>query len=123
VHRRRATQVQVKIDTEPALLEMAQAVPCGLIVNELLTNALKHAFPEGRQGRIKVAFGSDETQWRLEVSDDGMGLPADIDSQNVNSMGLQLIHLLVQQLGGNLNVVRNSGTQFVISFPRNSLSD
>ena len=122
VHRQRATQVRVEMDTESALLEMAQAVPCGLIVNELLTNALKHAFPNGRQGRIKVAFGSDETRWRLEVSDDGIGLPPDIDPQNVNSMGLQLIHLLVQQLGGGLGVVRDSGTQFVITFPRNSRS-
>ena len=122
VHRRRASQVRVEIEIESGMLEMAQAVPCGLIVNELLTNALKHAFPEGRQGTIKVSFGSDETHWRLEVCDDGIGLPTDIDLQNVNSMGLQLIHLLVQQLGGSLNVVRDSGTQFIISFPQDSPS-
>ncbi|HWE86811.1 MAG TPA: chemotaxis protein CheB [Terracidiphilus sp.] len=119
VHRQRATRVRVKIETESALLEMAQAVPCGLIVNELLTNALKHAFPEGRQGNVKISFGSDETHWRLEVSDDGIGLPADVDLQNVNSMGLQLIQLLVQQLNGSMNVVRDSGTQIAISFPQN----
>jgi two-component system CheB/CheR fusion protein len=119
VHRQRASLVQVEIDTESALLEMSQAVPCGLIVNELLTNALKHAFPDGRQGKIKVSFGAYENNWRLEVSDDGIGLPAEIDPQNMNPMGLQLIQLLVQQLGGTLNVVRNSGTQCIISFPRN----
>ena len=122
VYRQRATQVGVEIETESVLLEMAQAVPSGLIVNELLTNALKHAFPDGRPGRIKISFGSNQTDWRLEVSDDGIGLAADIDPENVNSMGFQLIQLLVQQLSGTLNVVRNSGTQFVISFPRNSPS-
>jgi two-component system CheB/CheR fusion protein len=122
VHRQRATQVRVEIRTESVLLEMAQAVPCGLIVNELLTNALKHAFPDGRQGNIRVSFSSDETHWRLEVSDDGIGLSTDIDLENANSMGLQLIQLLVQQLNGSMNVVRDSGTQFIFSFPRNPRS-
>jgi two-component system, sensor histidine kinase PdtaS len=63
-------------------------------VNELLTNALKHAFPEGRSGRIKVPFSSDQANWRLKVTDDGIGLAADIDPGNVNSMGFQLIQLL-----------------------------
>lgn len=122
VHRQRATQVRVEIKTESVLLEMAQAVPCGLIVNELLTNALKHAFPDGRQGNIKVSFSSDEIHRRLEVSDDGVGLSTEIDLGNANSMGLQLIQLLVQQLNGSMNVVRDSGTQFIIGFPRNSRS-
>jgi len=120
VHRRHATQVEVEIHTESVLLDMTQAVPCGLIVNELLTNALKHAFPEGRSGRIKVAFGSDQANWQLEVTDDGIGLAADIDPGNVNSMGFQLIQLLAQQLGGSLDVVRAAGTRFIINFPRDA---
>jgi two-component system CheB/CheR fusion protein len=118
VHSQLATEVRVEIEAESVHLEMAQAVPCGLIVNELLTNALKHAFPEGRPGKIKIAFGSDETQWRLEVSDDGIGLPVEVDPENANSMGLQLIQLLVQQLSGSLNVVRDSGTRLIINFPQ-----
>jgi len=120
VYRRHATQVEVEIHAESMLLDMTQAVPCGLIVNELLTNALKHAFPEGRSGRIKVSFGSDQANWRLEVTDDGIGLAADIDPGNVNSMGFQLIQLLAQQLGGSLDVVRAAGTRFIINFPRNA---
>jgi len=118
VHRQRATRVEVEIDAESVLLDMTQAVPCGLMVNELLTNALKHAFPEGRPGKIKVSFRSDQTDWRLEVSDDGIGMPAKIDPRNVNSMGFQLIQLLVQQLGGRPDVVRDAGTKFIITFPR-----
>jgi two-component system CheB/CheR fusion protein len=121
LHRQDATPVEVEIETQSALLEMTQAVPCGLIVNELLTNALKHAFPEGRQGTIKVSFGWDQTDWRLEVSDNGIGLPADVLPDRVNSMGFQLIQLLVQQLNGGLVVTRHAGTQFVIKFPRTSL--
>jgi len=121
LHRKGSTNVNVEIETESALLEMTQAVPCGLIVNELLTNALKHAFPEGRQGTIQVSFGGDQTDWRLEVSDNGIGLPADVLPDRVNSMGFQLIQLLVQQLNGGLELTRNSGTQFVIKFPRTPL--
>jgi len=69
-------------------------------VNELLTNLIKHAFPEGRSGKIKVSFGSDKTNWRLEVGDDGIGLAAGTDPGNVNSMGFPLIQLLARQLGG-----------------------
>jgi two-component system CheB/CheR fusion protein len=119
VHRQHATQVDVEIHAESALLDMTQAVPCGLIVNELLTNALKHAFPQGRPGKIRVSFGSDKANWRLEVGDDGIGLPPDIDPGNVNSMGFQLIQLLAQQLHGSLDVIRDAGTRLVIKFPRN----
>ncbi len=120
VHRQHATQVEVDIQAESVLLDMTQAVPCGLIMNELLTNALKHAFPQGRRGKIRVSFASDQKSWRLEVSDNGIGLPADIDPGNVNSMGFQLIQLLAQQLGGSLEVIRDGGTRLVIRFPRNA---
>jgi two-component sensor histidine kinase len=83
-------------------------------------NALKHAFPEGRSGKINVVFGSHQAKWRLEVSDDGIGLPSDIDVEHVNSMGLQLIQLLAQQMGGSLEVIRDGGTRFTIRFPRNA---
>ena len=122
VHRQHATQVRIELHAESVLLDMAQAVPCGLIVNELLTNALKHAFPDGRPGKINVSFGSDKTNWRLEVADDGIGLAADIDPGNVSSMGFHLIQLLAQQLGGSLDVIRAAGTRFVISFPRDPAS-
>jgi len=120
VHRRHATQVEIEIHAESILLDMTQAVPCGLIVNELLTNALKHAFPKGRSGKVNVSFGSDRDHWLLEVSDDGIGLPAEIDPEHVNSMGFHLIQLLGQQLGGNLEVIREGGTRFTLRFPRNA---
>jgi two-component sensor histidine kinase len=120
VHRQHATQVDLEIEAESVLLDMTQAVPCGLIANELVTNAFKYAFPEGRRGKIKVSFGSDQTTWRLEVSDDGIGLPPNIDPKKVNSMGFQLIQLLAQQLKGHVDVIRDVGTHFIIRFPRNA---
>jgi two-component system CheB/CheR fusion protein len=120
VHRQHATQVEVEIHAESVLLDMTQAVPCGLIVNELLTNALKHAFPQGRSGKIVVSFGPDQANWRLEVGDDGTGLPPEVDPADVNSMGFQLIQLLTQQLGGRLDVIPGEGARFVIRFPRNA---
>lgn len=110
--------VQVSVEAEPLLLQITEAVPCGLIVNELLTNAFKHAFPEGRPGQIKVIFHSAEAECLLEVRDNGIGLPENIDPHTMNTMGLQLLHLLVQQLSGTLDVTRDSGTQFAIRFPR-----
>ncbi len=115
---RRATEVHVSIEAEPILLQITEAVPCGLIVNELLTNAFKHAFPEGRPGQIKIKFHSAEAECLLEVGDNGVGLPQNIDPQNMNTMGFQLLNLLVQQLAGTLVVTRDSGTRFAISFPR-----
>jgi two-component sensor histidine kinase len=115
---RRATHVQVGIDAEPLLVRLTEAVPCGLIVNELLTNAFKHAFPEGRPGQIHVAFHAADGECLLEVSDDGIGLPENIDPQSTNSMGFQLLHLLVQQVKGTLAVTRGNGTRLSIRFPR-----
>ena len=115
---KRATQVQVAIEAEPLLVQLTEAVPCGLIVNELLTNAFKHAFPEGRPGQIQVVFHAADSECLLEVADDGIGLPEYIDPRSTNSMGFQLLHLLIQQLNGTLAVTRETGTRFAIRFPR-----
>jgi two-component sensor histidine kinase len=118
LHGKRAAQVQVDIDAEPLLVQLTEAVPCGLIVNELLTNAFKHAFPEGRPGKIKVVFQAADSECLLEIADDGIGLPENIDPRSTNSMGFQLLHLLVQQLNATLAVTRDRGTRFAIRFPR-----
>ena len=72
------------------LLEITQAVPCGLIVNELLTNAFKHAFPATRSGLIEVSFHCSDERCVLEISDNGVGLPASLEPETAASMGLQL---------------------------------
>jgi two-component system CheB/CheR fusion protein len=110
-------RVRVEVEAEPALLEITQAVPCGLIVNELLTNALKHAFPGERGGSIRVAFQALDKDYAVEVRDNGIGLPEDANPQNARSLGFQLLSLLVQQLNGRLAIDRSSGSRFTVTFP------
>lgn len=113
-------RIQVSIEGVHAAISLAQAVPAGLIVNELLTNSLKHAFPDDRRGTVRVIFTCDEGDCRLEVRDDGVGFPAGFDPSESSSMGLQLIYLLAEQLQATVEVESKEGAQFVITFPRQS---
>jgi two-component sensor histidine kinase len=119
----------VEVDAESLLLGLDVAVPCGLIINELVTNAYKYAFADGRQGMIRVSLhtldiGGDGTrQIRLIVSDDGPGLPAGIDLKSGASLGLRLVRMLSEdQLGGQVELLRaaettsGAGTEFRITF-------
>jgi two-component sensor histidine kinase len=110
---------QVRIQTNEITLELERAVPCGLIMNELITNAMKYAFPDGKKGTIWVELhASPEQKFSLQVADDGIGLPADFDLQSTRSLGLQLVSSLVSQLGGSLEVERSGKTVFRVSFAR-----
>lgn len=101
---------------EPLILSVDVAIPCGLILNELLTNALKHAFPGGRRGTISVALRRDAAGVVvLSVSDDGVGLSTSYDGGRA-SLGSQLISALVEQINGTLVVSRAGGTKFSVSF-------
>lgn len=92
------------------------AIPVGLIINELMSNALKHAFPDGRAGEITIRLDRDDGGYVLVVGDDGVGLPEDIDPYSAESMGLVLVNLLVDQLGGRMDVAREGETEFRIAF-------
>jgi PAS domain S-box-containing protein len=102
-------------------LPISSAVPCGLIVNELMSNALKHAFPNGRQGHIRLVLTSeakDEEEYVvLSLADDGVGIPANVDLDNPTTLGLQLLPLLANQLHGTLRVERANPTRFTLRFP------
>ena len=90
---------------------------CGLIINELVSNALKHAFPDGRVGHVRVELRPLRGQRHvLVVSDDGVGLPPNLDLERADSLGLQLVHDLTEQLHGTVAVNRDSGTTFTITF-------
>jgi len=93
------------------------AIPCGLILNELITNALKHAFPEKGEGEIRIAMREDGGRHILTVTDNGVGFPDGIDFRNTASLGLQLVDILVKQLQGTIALETNGGTTFVVSFP------
>ncbi len=117
VYSAHARAVRVNVTAEPLWLELTQAVPSGLIVNELVSNSLKHAFPGKREGVVEVAFRSSDSRCFLEVSDNGVGLPPDVDLEDPQSMGLRLLNLLMSQLGGVMEVDRSKGTRFAIAFP------
>jgi two-component system, chemotaxis family, CheB/CheR fusion protein len=99
-------------------LELNQAIPAALLVNELITNSIKHAFPGGRKGAVKVTFAKRGDVFRLEVSDNGVGIPAAVNPFERKTMGLQLVQLLVEQLQGTVEIERKKGTRFIIEFPR-----
>lgn len=112
-------RIALKVDLGKAdiLMDLQRSVPCGLLVNELVTNAIKHAFPEDRQGTITIrAEQVSESSARIVVEDDGIGVPPDIEIGRVRSLGFQLMPLLVDQLGGKLRLLRDHGTRFELYF-------
>lgn len=94
-------------------LDLQRAVPCGLLVNELVTNAIKHAFPDGRHGTVTVAVGRrEEGSYQISVMDDGVGIAQELELGKAKSLGFQLIPLLADQAGGSLQLDRSQGTRF-----------
>jgi len=109
--------VRLNVNCSDVFLDINKAVPCGLIINELISNAFKHAFPEGRKGEITIGFHPDgDNRLTLVVSDNGVGFPEDIDISDTETLGLHLISILVTQLKGTLEVERDRGATFKITF-------
>ena len=110
-------QVSLKIQAEEVSLEVSQAIPCGLIINELVANALKHAFPKGRQGELCLRLEkSPDDEILLVVEDNGVGLPEGVDLGHSSTLGLQLVQVLTRQLKGSVAVHRSAGTRFELRF-------
>jgi len=110
-------QVRLETEFEEVALDINSAIPCGLILNELISNALKHAFPNGRTGVIRIglkrgAGGAVE----LRVADDGVGFPEETDFRQAESFGLQIVNLLVHQLEATIDLDRANGTAFIVTF-------
>ena len=109
--------IQLKTNLHDVFLGVDTAIPCGLILNELVSNCLKHAFPDGREGEIRIELRSDGNgEFTLMVSDNGVGLLEDLDFRNTESLGLQLVNTLVNQLEGTIELDRRGGTAFKITF-------
>jgi len=93
-----------------------------LIINELVTNSLKHAFPEDQSGEILISFGEiDPNQIALRVQDNGVGLPSSIGLDWEKSLGFQLVNILGKQLGGKVELAKVNGTAVVVKFPKKSI--
>ena len=107
---------------ENIFFDMDTAVPLGIIVNELVSNSLKHAFPGRDKGEIRIKLHKEEREseksafFILTISDNGVGIPENIDIEDLDSLGLQLVTTLVDQLDGELELKRDNGTEFTIRF-------
>jgi two-component sensor histidine kinase len=112
-----ANHVTIHIQAEDIWLSLDTAVPCGLIINELISNALKHAFPDGVDGLIQVEMRRDGEGFTLSVKDNGIGFPEGIDYRNTTSLGLQLVGSLARQLDGMVELLDGVGTTVKITFP------
>lgn len=110
-----AVKINVKVDD--VLLPIDTAVPCGLIINELASNALKYAFPSPHAGEINITFRRMDGRYVLCVNDTGVGLPADFDPEVSKSLGMKLVHMLTSQLAGEIECRNGVGTSFEIKFP------
>lgn len=110
--------IEFELDIEPVSLNIETAQPCGLIVNELISNTLKHAFPDSRSGIVYLGLQQDgeSGQIILTVRDNGVGFPEDVDFRNVESLGMELVCTLTDQLEGTITLERNQGTIFTVSF-------
>ena len=115
--------VQIDVDAQEIDLPVHRAVPCGLILNELLSNAMKYAFPDGRTGQIHIAFGRRESrEVALSCSDNGVGIPATFDWTKSTSLGMQIIRILSKQIDARLTLDRSAGTKFELTLPPAALT-
>jgi PAS domain S-box-containing protein len=117
------TNIRFKKDVESISLTVKQAVPCGLLLNELITNAYKHAFRDLDKGTIVISMKRNKNTIQLEVRDDGIGLPKDLNAEKPSSLGMKLIKTLVRQLEGSLTIERKPATAFKVLFEKEDLSE
>ena len=109
----RREEIFTNINVGEISIHIETAIPIGLIINELMTNATKHAFPEGRKGNIKILLNQlKENVYELSVNDDGIGMPKDFNLNTVDTLGLKLVHLLTKQLNGKISISTEKGTAF-----------
>jgi PAS domain S-box-containing protein len=111
-------EIKVIVAAEPIFLDINSGIPCGLIVNELVSNSFKYAFPDCMAGQITVLMNRTEgNRYLLTVADNGVGFPGDIDFRQTTSLGLQLVTVLAGQLQGEISLATDAGTRFTINFP------
>jgi two-component sensor histidine kinase len=111
-------KIRVNIDVENVSMGINSAIPCGLIINELISNSLKYAFPEGRSGEIRISYRSTgNSNFELIVGDNGVGLPVDMDVKKTESWGMRMVAILIEnQLHGEFTINRDRGTEYHIKF-------
>jgi len=108
--------LKLNIKIEDISLNIETATPLGLIISEIVSNSLKHAFPDEKDGELNIELYSKDDQFILIVSDNGEGFPEDLDFRNTESLGMQLVNSLVEQLDGTIELDKSQGTKFIITF-------
>jgi len=109
-------KIKLNSKIENVYLGMDTAIPLGMIINELVSNSLKHGFPHTIEGNVNVTLELDGNEFTLQISDDGIGFPESINFRQTTSLGLQLVTTLVEQINGTIELENNRGTSFKIRF-------
>ncbi|MCK9150404.1 PAS domain S-box protein [Methanobacterium alcaliphilum] len=117
------SKINLKLNVENEMVDINTAVPLGLIVNELITNSMKYAFPKGESGDIEIFFRHTGDEFILRIKDDGVGIPRDLDIFNTTTLGLQLVTNLTNQIDGKIELNRENGTDFEITFKEPHYTD
>ncbi|MBZ2165877.1 histidine kinase dimerization/phosphoacceptor domain -containing protein [Methanobacterium spitsbergense] len=111
------SNINMILDIDDVSLNIETAIPCGLLINEMVANSLKYAFPNQKNGEIKIELHSNnEDQFKLTVSDNGVGIPEEIDPEKAETFGMQLIKYLTKQLKGTIELDNNNGTKYQLKF-------
>jgi PAS domain S-box-containing protein len=116
-------QIEMEISGSGITLDLDRAVPFGLLLNELVSNVCKHAFPDGKSGKLFIALHCEDGRIVLMVTDNGTGLPADFDYFRASSLGLQLVHSLARQLRADIEIQVENGTRVIVGVPQRTKDD
>ena len=116
-HDASASSIRVELDVTPRRVSLDRAVPLGLVVNELVSNALQHAFPDGGEGHVAIRLEDGDEGLTLTVRDDGVGLPEGLDPERAETLGMRLVSTLVDQLDGRVTIRSDDGTEAVVTMP------
>lgn len=111
--------ISIIIKESNACLSIDYAIPCGMIINELVSNSLKYAFPKNREGHIIIDFTQNDNYFHLNIKDNGNGFPDNFDFNNIQTLGLKLVNTLVKQIDGKMEMINKNGVEFKINFIKN----
>jgi two-component sensor histidine kinase len=116
-------KIKLNMDINDIMLDINTAIPLGLIVNELVSNSMKHAFPNNKQGKIDIKFNLDNGNYTMIISDNGVGFPQDYNIQNSDSLGLKIVNILTEKIDGEITIETSNGTKFIIKFKEETYSN
>lgn len=111
-----SNRIVKEISVDDVLLDIDRATSCGLLINELVSNSIKHAFPDDKDGLIEIKITKKGEEVSMEISDDGVGFPDNFDLENVDTLGLQLVKTLVDEIEGKIQLKSNKGSEFILNF-------